>query len=108
MPWRVPAAEELLDGRDIGDVNADQVAEAALADAQPLPDGDSLGFPLAKTLIGRACNWNPVRLPVNTNSILEKLLADYCGVHSWEPNGDSVRILSFLTLIISTNLASPR
>jgi xanthine dehydrogenase YagS FAD-binding subunit len=53
IPWRGPAAEQLLTGRSLGDVNADQVAEAALADAQPLRH-NGYKIPLAKALIRQA------------------------------------------------------
>jgi xanthine dehydrogenase YagS FAD-binding subunit len=53
IPWRVPAAEELLVGRDLGSIDAEQMAAAALADAQPLRL-NGYKVPLAKALIKRA------------------------------------------------------
>jgi xanthine dehydrogenase YagS FAD-binding subunit len=53
IPWRVPAAEQLLTGREPGAIDAEQVADAALADAQPLRL-NGYKIPLAKALITRA------------------------------------------------------
>lgn len=53
IPWRAQAAEHALIGADAGDALFAQVAEIALADAQPLAQ-NGYKIPLAKTLIQRA------------------------------------------------------
>jgi xanthine dehydrogenase YagS FAD-binding subunit len=52
IPWRVPAAEQLLEGADVGGFDVDQVTETALADARPL-SRNGYKLPLARALIKR-------------------------------------------------------
>jgi xanthine dehydrogenase YagS FAD-binding subunit len=53
VPWRVPAAEQLLVGQRANEATFARAAEAALADAHPLEHND-YKVPLAKSLIQRA------------------------------------------------------
>ncbi|MBI4482212.1 MAG: xanthine dehydrogenase family protein subunit M [Acidobacteria bacterium] len=53
IPWRVPNAERLLEGKSLGEALARQVAEAALAGAQPLAK-NGYKVPLAKATVRRA------------------------------------------------------
>lgn len=53
IPWRVPAAERLLEGKRYSDRLANQVAEAALQGAKPLPQS-GYKVPLTKVIIRRA------------------------------------------------------
>lgn len=53
IPWRVAAAEELLRGQQVTDKLIDQVADAAVADAQPLQN-NGYKVPLARQLVRRA------------------------------------------------------
>lgn len=52
IPWRVPAAEQLLIGKRITPELAAQVAETALAGAKPLRN-NAYKVPLAKTIVRR-------------------------------------------------------
>ena len=53
IPWRVHGAEDLLRGKAVSHDLIDQAAEAAVADAQPLPHND-YKIPLARQLVRRA------------------------------------------------------
>lgn len=53
IPWRVEAAEELLRGKQVTAELIDQVAEAAVANAQPLQNNE-YKVPLARQLVRRA------------------------------------------------------
>jgi xanthine dehydrogenase YagS FAD-binding subunit len=52
IPWRVPAAEQLLIGKRITPELAAQVAETALAGANPLRN-NAYKVPLTKTILRR-------------------------------------------------------
>jgi len=53
IPWRVPAAESLLTGQRITPELAAQVAETALAGANPLRN-NAYKVPLTKTIVRRS------------------------------------------------------
>jgi xanthine dehydrogenase YagS FAD-binding subunit len=52
IPWRVPAAERLLVGQRVTPELAAEVAEAALAGANPLRN-NAYKVPLTKTIVRR-------------------------------------------------------
>jgi len=53
IPWRVPDAEAMVQGKKIDEKTAEQAAEVALADSRPLSD-NAYKVELAKALVKRA------------------------------------------------------